>query len=178
MTHTLSAIFPSRRSAEHAAADLQRAGFARAQIDLMPQEHSGPTDVVDRLRPTSRSVTGAIVGALVLGAVGWLAGWSISLVLRGGVRSSNSAAIISAICGVIVGCLAGALLATHVPVEGDYYREERLERGVTRLSLNSADREEEARRILGRNGARFCPGEDLLERPSGYGADSLRGASG
>ena len=170
MARTISATFADRQSAERAAADLEAAGFTPAQIDLDARERPGSTDVAHRLQPNSRSITGAVVGALALGTVGWLLGWLITVLIGSSSQSSVGAEIVAAVGGGIVGWLVGAIYVSRAPVEESYYREQRIEQGVTRLSVAPAGRDDEVRRILTRTGAPLTPDDSAAERFPGYDA--------
>ncbi len=150
MAQTISATFADRQSAERAAAELEEIGVTPGQLELRSQEHPGATDVGARLDPNRRSITGALVGSLVLGTVGWILGWLIT-VLISSAQSTTGAAIVASIGGGIVGWLIGAILVSRAPVEESYFREQRIEQGVTRLTVAPADRDAEVRGILTRN---------------------------
>lgn len=154
MARTISAMFHDRESAERAAADLETAGFAAAQIDMAPQERPGPTDVAERLKPSSTAITGAVTGALILGTAGWLIGGLFATLLSSTSQSTIGAALVASLGGGIVGWLVGAILATRAPIEEGYYREQRIERGTIRLTVDAAGRDDEVSRIIIRNGAR------------------------
>lgn len=176
MTRNVAASFPDRQSAERAAADLQTAGFPAAEIGMLSQEPTGPTNVRSRLRPNRRSVTGALLGSLILGTVGFLLGWLFIQIVpdisHGGTAAAAGAWTTAAIGGVI-GWLWGALVATRAPVEEGYYRARRQEAGATRLIVDAADREDEAWTILRRSGGQNLG--NAIDR-SAYRTDTTRGA--
>jgi hypothetical protein len=171
MPRTITAAFADRQSAERAAAELQAAGFAPAQLDLASRERPGATDVTHRLEPNRRSITGAIIGTLVLGTVGWLIGWLIALILGATIQSGIGAEVVASVGGGIIGWLVGAIFLARAPVEESYYREQRLEQGATRLSVAPAGRDDEARRILARSGARLIP-DAASDRAPRYDPDA------
>jgi len=79
------------------------------------------------------------------------------LILSTSAQCSISAEVVAAIGGAVIGWLVGAIYFSRAPVEESYYREERIEQGATRLSVAPAGRDDEARRILARDGARLIP---------------------
>ena len=67
MARNISGTFPDRASAERAASDLRTAGFPPAEIGLVAQTRTGPTDTGQRLAPGTRTITAAIIGSLIVG---------------------------------------------------------------------------------------------------------------
>ncbi len=71
MARTVAGLFPDRRAAEAAQAELEAAGFTSRDISLITREpEATPQATPER---TAKSLLGSIIGSLI-GTIGWLIG--------------------------------------------------------------------------------------------------------
>jgi len=160
-------VFHNLHEAQAAVRDLKAAGFRDDEIGVMgPGEHGDvghtTTESADGgTHAAEGAVAGAATGAGVgaLWAVGIAAGVlpAIGPVVAGGILASILA---SAAGGAAAAGLAGALIGMGIPEEEATYYENEFRSGRTIVTVKTTDRQDEARRILGRHS-----GFDMESRP-------------
>jgi len=158
-------VFHNLRDAQAAVRDLKAAGFRDDEIGVLgPGDHDGDrtTESADGgTHAAEGAVAGAATGAGIgaLWAVGIAAGAlpAIGPVIAGGILASILA---SAAGGAAAAGLAGALIGMGIPEEEATYYENEFQSGRTIVTVKTMDRQDEARRILGRHS-----GFDMESRP-------------
>jgi hypothetical protein len=162
MARMLAGQFPDRRSAERALAALRAGGFDPQRVSLVSQEHveGAPPPQAQATHSASWSVIGALIGAIVGGLIAWL---TTSLV-HSVTSVTTTGVIVCAIVGGAIGWFVGGLAGSGRPLEEGEYRQERVELGRMQLTLDPGEREEEARDIFQRFGARNVHEMDDMQR--------------
>jgi hypothetical protein len=162
---TVVGVFEDRMHASQALTELHEAGFTQKQIGVVMKHSEDSIEIADRATEhDSQTAAGALTGALAGLGLGALTGLGVlagvipvvgPAIAAGtlGVILSNAAAG----AGVVglVGALVGAGLPEH---EAKYYQGE-LEAGRSIITVNAADRADEATSIL-----RRCGGYDISNR--------------
>jgi hypothetical protein len=154
---TVVGVFEDRLHANKAITELHQAGFNESKIGVAMRHAEGVGDVA-ATEHDSHAPSGALTGALTGLGLGALAGLGVlagvipvvgPAIAAGtlGVILSNAAAG-AGIAG-LVGALVGAGLPEH---EAQYYQDE-FEAGRVIVTVNAANRANEAAAILRRNGA-------------------------
>lgn len=153
-------LFHHREKAEAALAELQAAGFATADIGVAamtgtgqwPEYHSVPE--AEAANIGSGAATGAAVGAGLGGlwALGIAAGMmpAVGPVIAGGILGSL---LVSAAAGAAAGGIVGGLVGLGVSEEDANFYNDELKRGRIVVSVRTATRFDEARRIMADHGA-------------------------
>jgi hypothetical protein len=160
---TVVGVFEDRLHANKAITELHQAGFGQDQIGVAMRHAEGGEDVAGT-EDDSHAASGALAGALTGLGLGALAGLGVlagvipvvgPAIAAGtlGVILSNAAAG-AGIAGLI-GALVGAGLPEH---EAEYYQGE-FEAGRGVVTVNAANRVDEATAIL-----RRCGGYDMSSR--------------
>jgi hypothetical protein len=156
--------FPTRRAAEHAAAELIAAGFDPDHVSLCvhtapPHQRSVPADHgVDETIEAS-GTTGAELGAVTGGAGGLLSG--LGLLTIPGVGSllgvgPLAAAFTGAITGGAIAGFAGALIGLGISKAEALAAERHLKAGRALLVIDCGARCDDAAAVVGRAGGSAC----------------------
>jgi uncharacterized membrane protein len=150
-------VFPRRTEAEQALAALRDAGFAGQDVSLLTQN---PDAVVAPDRDPS-AAEGAAAGAFAGGLTGAFAGWIIgagSLLIPGFGPFLAAGAIATALTGAAlgagIGAIGGALTGMGIPEEEARWYEQQVQAGGTLVTVDAANRADEAEEILRRHGGR------------------------
>jgi len=154
---TVVGVFEDRLHANKAISELHQAGFTESQIGVA-MRHADGLGVTADTEDDSHAASGALTGALTGLGLGALTGMGVlagvipvvgPAIAAGtlGVILSNAAAG-AGIVG-LVGALVGAGLPEH---EAKYYQDE-FEAGRVIVTVNAANRADEAVAILRRHGA-------------------------
>lgn len=154
---TVVGVFTDRLHANQAITDLHQAGFAGSDIGVTMKHAEGVGDSTaahDDSHATSGAMTGALTG-LGLGALaglGVLAG--VIPVVGPAIAAGTLGVVLSnAAAGAGIVGLVGALVGAGVPEhEAKYYQGE-FEAGRAIVTVNAANRADEATAILRKNGA-------------------------
>src|SRR4051794_27161790 len=154
---TVVGVFTDRLHANQAITDLHQAGFAGSDIGVTMKHAEGVGDstaAADDSHATSGAMTGALTG-LGLGALaglGVLAG--VVPVVGPAIAAGTLGVVLSnAAAGAGIAGLVGALVGAGVPEhEAKYYQGE-FEAGRAIVTVNAANRADEATAILRKNGA-------------------------
>jgi len=164
MARTVAGLFPDRRAAESAQAELEAAGFNSRDISLITREpEATPQATPER---TAKSLLGSIIGSLIVGTLGALVAWVLSVLFSTPPTGQTLSVILVSCVGGTIGWLIGSLLYPGEPVaEREYYRE-RAELGKAVLTADAQGRELEARHIMAQHGARGLPTATRSHGPS------------
>ncbi|HKV83695.1 MAG TPA: hypothetical protein VJN88_04015 [Ktedonobacterales bacterium] len=152
MPRTVAAVFPDRKAAEQALADVRASGLDPAQ----PQVYSTPKPPLttgSTPERAAKSVVGAAVGSLIIGTIGAIIGWICAVLAAGGVTAVTFAVIAVACVGGMIGWLLGGLAYPGTPVEEGEYYQEWVEQGRSVLTFDARGHEQDAQRILAQHGA-------------------------
>lgn len=152
MPRTIAAVFPDRKAAEQALADVRTSGIEPTQ----PQLYSTPKPSLTTGSTSERaakSVVGAIIGSLIIGTIGAIIGWICAVLAAGGVTAVTFAVIAVACVGGMIGWLLGGLAYPGTPVEEGEYYQEWVEQGRCVLTLDAHGREQDVQSILSQHGA-------------------------
>src|ERR1700733_13836300 len=160
---TVVGVFADRTHADKAVTELHQAGFNQSQIGVVMQHAEGagnnPSTEHD-----SHAASGALTGALTGLGLGALAGLGVLAgvipVVGPAIAAGTLGVVLSnAAAGAGIAGLVGALVGAGIPEhEAKYYQGE-LEAGRTIITVNAADRADEATSIL-----RRCGGYDMSSR--------------
>jgi uncharacterized protein (TIGR02271 family) len=154
--HAVAGLFETRERADRAVADLKAAGFDDSDIGMVYRNHEGETvktgaadDTYAEEGATAGAVAGAVGGAAV--GAGILAGVIpvVGPVLALGTLGTILA---NAAGGAAIAGIAGALIGWGIPEEDAAYYEEQVAGGRYLVTVDTSDREAEARAILQRTG--------------------------
>ena len=165
MARMLAGQFPDRGSAERVLAALRAGGFELRRVSLISQEHveGAPPPRVQ----ATHSATWSIIGSLIGGVAGALIAWLTSLLVHSVVSTTTAGVIVCAIVGGTIGWFVGGLAGSGRPIEEGEYREERVELGRMQLTFDPGEREEAARDIFQRFGARNVHEMDDMQTSDG-----------
>jgi len=156
-SNTVVAVFHDRPGAERAIADLRKAGFRDDEIGLVARNEKGEVVTEGRSGETFAE-EGAVAGAVAGAGVGGL----IGLGIIAGVIPAIGPAIMAGTLGTILSNaaggaalagLTGALVGWGIPEEDAAYYESEVKSGRFLVTVNTADRADEAWRILHGHGA-------------------------
>ena len=150
------AVFETKAQAERAVAELETAGFTDAEIGMVFRNAEGETvktGAADETHAGEGAAVGAAAGAGAL-ALGSLAVSLGVIPVIGPVLAVGplAAALISAAGGAAAGGIAGALIGWGIPEEDASYYEGEVKSGRYLVTVETADRADEARTILHRHG--------------------------
>lgn len=172
---TVVGVFRSRPEAERAIQDLRDAGFREDQIGILTHDGdrgTGGTNVGEGNKSGEAAGIGAIIGGLI-GAGAALLIPGIGPVIAGGILAGVlGGAAVGAAAGGIIGALVGLGIPEH---EARYYEGE-FKQGRTLVTVKSADRYDEARRILRRDGAYDIQDQQGSGSPAGRESPNLTAA--
>ena len=156
MQGPLVALFEQREQARRAVHDLREAGFTEDRIGMITQDIK---ETAAAVMPTEESkwpegvVAGGLTGASIGGlwALGITAGMlpAIGPIIAGGLLAS---VVASAAGGAAVGGIVGGLIGLGIPEEHAKLYETEFRSGRTIITVQAADRLDEAAEILRRNG--------------------------
>jgi hypothetical protein len=168
-TATLVGVFQDPRHAEKAVAELARAGFREDQIGVVirsPHAASGkdtPRDKTDKATITT-AVAGGLGGA-ALGALVTLAVPEFGLLLASSLLAAAfEGATAGALAGGLVGGLVGVLVGVGIPEEDAHHYEQEVRAGRALVTVAAPQRQDEAREILLRCGARDISAPPVAHR--------------
>ncbi|MBY0513739.1 MAG: YsnF/AvaK domain-containing protein [Gemmataceae bacterium] len=152
--NTVVGVFYTRDEAEHAVRDLKAAGFDDSKIGMISRNAEGK--LVQEKGETyaeEGAVTGAAVGAGVGGLVG-LGVLSGVIPVVGPVLALGTLGtiLLNAAGGAALAGLAGALVGWGIPEEDASYYEEQVKGGRFLVTVEAADRRDEAWTVLHRFG--------------------------
>jgi hypothetical protein len=164
MARTVAGLFPDRRAAEAAQAELEVAGFTSRDISLITREHEAtPQATPER---TAKSLFGSIIGSLIVGTLGAVVAWALSVLFSTLPTGRTFSVILVACVGGTIGWLIGGLLYPGEPVEEREYYRERAELGKAVVTVDARGRELEARQIMAQHRARDLPTASRSHGPS------------
>lgn len=154
---TIVGVFEMRSQADAAIHELQEAGFRDEQLGFVVRngEHSvvhGVENGTNEMDTGSGAVAGVVSGGIIGGVVG-----AAAALLVPGVGPAIAGGILIAVLGGVVfgaaaGGILGALTAMGIPEEEARYYESEFSSGRTIITVQTADRRQEATSILHRNG--------------------------
>lgn len=159
--NTIVGTFDDRAEAMHSVEDLQRAGFTRDEIGIVSRD-----DTPDLPRNTATGETkageGAAVGVATGAGIGTLVGLGVvsgAIPLIGPAIAAGTLGTIlmNAAGGAAAAGLVGALIGSDIPEDESRYYEGEVGRGSVLVTVRTASRRDEARRILAAHGARTAP---------------------
>ena len=158
MSTLITGMFPSRVTAEHAAEELTRAGFAADDISILMSETTRGREFA--LREASKAPEGAATGATIGGvlgaigaglvAVGTIAVPGLGLVAAGPVLAALAGAGAGAAAGGLTGALVGLGMPEH---EAKFYDQELRKGGILLGVYTHDDRKRQAKDVLAAAGA-------------------------
>jgi hypothetical protein len=162
--------YTSEEDAVAAVRALQAAGFTADEISVIARDERAAEHVADDAGVNVAE--GAGVGAVTGGALGALGGLLIgaSAVALPGIgiviAGPLAAALAGAGAGALTGGLAGALIGLGVSEDEANLYQDRFQAGEILVTVAAAEREPEARRILGRDDSTTfgLPAEDRSAR--------------
>ncbi len=145
MATIVTALFPTRMSAEMAIDSLLRAGFRREDISMLMSEttHGRQFSIVENDKAGEGAAAGAAaggaVGAIVaaLAAIGAIAVPGLGLVAAGPIVAALAGAGAGGAAGSVVGALIGAGIPEH---EAKFFGPE-VERGGILVGVHIVDRD-------------------------------------
>jgi len=150
---TVVGVFEMRSEADAAIHELQEAGFRDDQIGFVVRngEH-GVENGTNEMDTGSGAVAGVVSGGIIGGVVG-----AAAALLVPGIGPAIAGGILIAILGGVVfgaaaGGILGALMGMGIPEEEARYYESEFSSGRTIITVQTADRQQEATSILHRNG--------------------------
>jgi len=154
----ITGLFPSRATAEHAADELARAGFAPEDVSILMSETTRGREFA--LREASKAPEGAATGATIGGVLGAVAAGLVAvgtivvpglgLVAAGPVLAALAGAGAGAAAGGLTGALVGLGLPEH---EAKFYDQELRKGGILLGVYTHDDRKKQARDVLQAAGA-------------------------
>lgn len=154
---TVVGVFEDRMHANKAIAELHQAGFTEAQIGVAVR-HADGLGVTAGTEPDSHAASGALTGALTGLGLGALTGMGVLAgvipVVGPAIAAGTLGVILSnAAAGAGIVGLVGALVGAGIPEhEAKYYQDE-FEAGRVIVTVNAANRADQAVTILRRHGA-------------------------
>src|SRR5579872_889403 len=150
---TIVGVFEMRSEADAAIHELQEAGFRDDQIGFVVRngEH-GVENETNEMDTGSGAVAGVVSGGIIGGVVG-----AAAALLVPGVGPAIAGGVLIAILGGVVfgaaaGGILGALMGMGIPEEEARYYESEFSSGRTIITVQTADRQQEATSILHHNG--------------------------
>ncbi|HZA93665.1 MAG TPA: YsnF/AvaK domain-containing protein [Gemmatimonadales bacterium] len=157
---TVVGLFRDHAEAARAIRDLKGAGFTDSEIGVLMQDSAQARQFTQDTgtKAGEAAATGAATGGLLGGLFGLLAGVGalvipgIGPIIAGGAIASTLA---GAGIGAAAGGLIGALLGMGIPEEEARYYERGFREGGILVTVDTADRKADARRILLDAGADF-----------------------
>src|SRR5260370_23866091 len=120
MAWTVAGLFPDRRAAEAARAELEAAGFNSRDISLITrQPEATPQAAPER---TAKNLLGSIIGSLIVGTLGAIVAWALSVLFSTPPTGKTLSVILVSCVGGTIGGLVGGLLYPGEPVgeRGEY----------------------------------------------------------
>src|SRR5258708_14507184 len=113
MARTVAGLFPDRRAAEAAQAELEVAGFTSRDISLITREpEATPQATLER---TAKSLLGSIIGSLIVGTLGAVVAWALSALFSAPPTGRTFSVILVACVGGAVWGPVCTLLSTRQP---------------------------------------------------------------
>lgn len=164
MARTVAGLFPDRRAAEAAQAELEAAGFNSRDISLITREPEATPHATPKR--TAKSLLGSIIGSLIVGTLGAIVAWALSALFSTPPTGKTLSVILVSCVGGTIGWLIGGLLYPGEPVEEREYYRERAELGKAVLTADAQGRELEARHIMAQHRARGLPTATRSHGPS------------
>jgi len=153
------AVFDERDDAQDAVNDLKDAGFRGEDISLVARDRddAGAMAHETGTKAGEGAAAGAVTGGLLGGLGGFLVGvGALAIPVVGPVIAAGAfaTALTGAVVGAGVGAIGGALVGMGIPKEEADWYEERVRGGAWLVTVRSAGRYEEVRRILHDNSGR------------------------
>jgi len=153
--NTLLGVFETKTRAEQAVADLKAAGFSDSDIGFVYRNAEGKTvkkGAADETYVEEGAVGGLIAGAAggALVGAGILTGVIVPVVGPVLALGALSTVLLNAAGGAAIAGIAGALIGWGIPEEDAGYYEGEVKAGRFLVTVETKDREEEARSILHR----------------------------
>ncbi len=155
---TVVGVFEMRSQADAAIHELQEAGFRDDQIGFVVRnsEEYGVAPAVENEANEVDTGSGAVVGVVSGGIIGGVVGAAAALLVPGVGPAIAGGILIAVLGGVVFGAAAGgilgALMGMGIPEEEARYYESEFSSGRTIITVQTADRQQEATSILHRNG--------------------------
>jgi len=153
--NTVVGVFYTRAEAEKAIDDLKRAGFSDGSIGMLARNEKG--EVVHEKGGETMAEEGAAAGAIAGAGAGALVGAGIIagvIPVIGPVLALGTLGtiLVNAAGGAAIAGIAGALIGWGIPEEDAKYYEEQVKGGRFLVTVDAADRRDEAWAILHRMG--------------------------
>ncbi len=154
---TVVGVFEMRSQADAAIHELQEAGFRDDQIGFVVRNgESGVAPAVENETNETEAGSGAVAGVVSGGIIGGVVGAAAALLVPGVGPAIAGGILIAVLGGVVFGAAAGgilgALMGMGIPEEEARYYESEFSSGRTIITVQTADRQQEATSILHRNG--------------------------
>ena len=156
---TVVGVFHDMDDARDAVEALKNAGFAANDIGLLAHDRERGREVAEtgtRSHVGEGAATGLVAGGILGGLGGWLVGIGALAIPGVGplvTAGALGAALTGAAIGAGVGAIGGALIGMGIPEEEATYYEGEVRGGRTLVTVQSAGRYDEARRIMRNHGA-------------------------
>ncbi len=154
---TVVGVFTNRVQAEDAIAELRRAGFRDSQIGLVARTVDGDVQRTDGNGETMAgegAVAGAVAGAGIGGLVGLGVISGVIPVIGPAIAAGTLGVILTnALGGAAIAGIVGALVGLGVPEDDAQYYESEVKGGRYLVTVEAAERYNEAWSILDRFGA-------------------------
>ncbi|MEZ0223296.1 MAG: hypothetical protein ACAH83_01990 [Alphaproteobacteria bacterium] len=143
MSKTITAVFDTRTEAEFALAQLDQAGYTRAQVTMLITEESRGKHfgVDDKTKVAEGAATGATIAGLSAGL--FLALGSAGALLVPGLNLIVSGALVGGLAGLgagaVGGGLVGALVGLGVPEHEAKLYEDTIRKGAILIAVDASD---------------------------------------
>ncbi len=158
MSQLITAIFPSRATAERAVQNLVDAGFASEDTSILMSEGTRGREF--QIKPSTKAPEAAVTGATVGGVLGAVAAGLVAIgtLAVPGLNLVAAGPIVAALSGLGAGAaaggLAGGLIGLGIPEhEAKFYDEEIRKGGILVGVYAHGDRARLAREVLDTAGA-------------------------
>ncbi len=150
---TVVGVFHDREDAREAIEALKDEGFAGDSISILSPDKQATQEMAEETgtHAGSAAATGAVAGGVLGGLGGWLLGIGALAIPGIGpfiAAGAFASALGGAAIGAGVGAIAGALTGMGVPKEHAEYYESEAKAGRTLVTVRTADRYDDAQRIL------------------------------
>src|SRR5260221_9544963 len=119
MARTVAGLFPDRRAAEAAQAELEAAGFNSRDFSLITREPQATPHATPKR--TAKSLLGSIIGSLIVGTLGAIVAWALSVLFSTPPTGQTLSVILVSCVGGAIGGLIGGLLYPGEPGGGGGY---------------------------------------------------------
>src|SRR5260221_14659392 len=119
MARTVAGLFPDRRAAEAAQAELEAAGFNSRDISLITREPEATPHATPKR--TAKSLLGSIIGSLIVGTLGAIVAWAPSVLFSTPPTGKTLSGILGSSVGRTIGGLNGRPPSPRRAVGGPGY---------------------------------------------------------